>query len=112
LIAAGRQDDLTAWERAMCIPANVNGNYFRFKKDFFKMRDITLRLPMEWLVPRVSGASLTLTAQNWIRWKNSDFRIFDPEMGDRDNINDQGVTSIAEHIAPPAIVTASFRITF
>jgi len=112
LIAQGRQDELTAWERAMCIAANVNGRYFYDKKDFLKVRDITLRFPMEWALPQVASATLTLTAQNWFTWKNGDFLIFDPEMGARDNINDQGVTEISEHIAPPAIVTASLRITF
>jgi len=112
LIAAGNEDQLTAWERAMCIPADFNSNVMYFKKDWFKLRDVTMRLPMEWLIPSVRTATLTLTAQNWFTWKNSDFRLFDPEMGSRDNIDDQGVTSIAEHIAPPAVVTASLRVTF
>jgi hypothetical protein len=60
----------------------------------------------------VNNATLTVTVQNWFRWTNDDFRMFDPEMGDRDTLDDQGVTSIAEHIPPPAVVTASLRITF
>jgi hypothetical protein len=112
LIAAGRQDDLTAWERAFCIPANVDSRAFYFKKDFFKVRDMTLRLPMGWAIPQVQNATLSVTVQNWFRWVNSDFRIFDPEMGARDNIDEQGVTSIQEHIAPPAIFTASLRFNF
>jgi TonB-linked SusC/RagA family outer membrane protein len=112
LIDAGREDELTAWERSFCIPSNTNSRMFYFKKDFFKLRDITLRLPMDWALPQVRNATLTLTAQNWIRWKNDDFRIFDPEMGARDNINDQGVVSISEHIAPPAVFTASLRVNF
>jgi len=112
LIAQDRQDELTAWERAFCIPANVESRMFYFKKDFFKLRDVTLRVPVDWALPQVRSATLTLTAQNWIRWVNDDFRVFDPEMGERDNIDEQGVVNIQEHIAPPAVFTASLRINF
>jgi hypothetical protein len=112
LVAAGRQDELTAWERNFCIPANVESRTFYFKKDFFKVRDMTVRLPMGWAIPQVDNATLSLTVQNCFRWVNKDMKIFDTEMGDRDNIDDQGVLSIAEHIAPPAIFTASLRFNF
>jgi TonB-linked SusC/RagA family outer membrane protein len=112
LMAAGDTTALTAWERAFCIPANTDSRLFLFKKDFFKLRDVTLRVPMDWAVPRARNATLSVTVQNWFRWLNDEFRVFDPEMSARESMDFQGVTSIQEHIAPPAIFTASLRFNF
>jgi hypothetical protein len=112
--AAGRPatDGLTARQRVECIQDNTDSDYMFFKGDFFKLRDVTLRLPMEWAIPRTSSATLSLSMQNWVRWLNDDMRIWDPEMGDRDTVGESGMISIAEHIPAPAIFTASLRITF
>jgi TonB-linked SusC/RagA family outer membrane protein len=112
LIAAGNEAQLTARQRLECIPGNTDSDYMYFKADFFKLRDVTLRLPMEWAIPRTSSATLSLTVQNWIRWLNDDMRIFDPEMGARDTVSESGVLSFQEAYPPPGIFTASLRITF
>ncbi len=111
LIDAGNSDQLTARQRAECIPGNTNSRTFYFKQDFFKIRDVTLSIPMEWAIRQAQSASLTLTAQNYVRWINSDLRMFDPEMVARESLSDQN-RSISEHIPPPAIFTASLRIGF
>jgi hypothetical protein len=69
-----------------------------FKADFFKLRDLTLRVPMEWAIPKTSSATLSLTVQNWARWLNDDMRIFDPEMGERNTVSESG------HRLPPDYV--------
>ena len=111
LNAGGSESDLTAWERMECIVANHSGDNFSFKQDFWKLRDITARIPLDWAFPQLQSAWLTITAQNWGRWINNDLRMFDPEMVGRSSVNNQN-RSISEHVPPPAIFTASLRVTF
>jgi TonB-linked SusC/RagA family outer membrane protein len=111
LIDAGNEDQLTARQRVECIPGNTDDEYFWFKSDFFKLRDVTLTLPLGWAIPQSRNATLTFTAQNWLKWVNSDMRILDPEMGSRDTV-DEPVREIQEHIPAPAIFTASLRLSF
>jgi TonB-linked SusC/RagA family outer membrane protein len=111
---AGRalEDGLTARQRVECIQDNTDSDYMYFKADFFKLRDLTLRVPMEWAIPKTSSATLSLTVQNWARWLNDDMRIFDPEMGERNTVSESGVLAFQEAYPPPGIFTASLRITF
>ena len=81
------------------------------RADFFKLRDVTARIPLGDLVPGSSNSTLTLSAQNFYRWLNSDFRIFDPEMSSNTGFGGQ-VPSITEHIPPPASFVASIRVVF
>ena len=81
------------------------------KADFFKIRDLTARIPLGELVPGSSNSTLTLSAQNFYRWRNSDFPIFDPEMVSNTGFGDQ-VPSITEHIPPSASFIASVRVVF
>jgi TonB-dependent SusC/RagA subfamily outer membrane receptor len=105
------QTQLTARERKECVAANTNSNTFWFPQDFWKLRDVTLTIPMGWAIKQVPSATLSLTAQNWVRWINQDLRMFDPEMVGRDALNEP-VRDISEHIPPPAVFTASLRLTF
>jgi outer membrane receptor protein involved in Fe transport len=111
LDVGGTEDQLTAWERHACIPANHDFDIHIYKQDFFKLRDLTLRVPFGWAIPQLQQATLTLTVQNYFRWINDDLRVFDPEMVDRDSLDQQN-RSISEHIPPPAIITASVRVNF
>ena len=111
LEGGGTTDELTARERLECVPATLQDDVLWEPQDFFKLRDVTLTVPLGSLLARASGATLTLTAQNWVRWYNSDLRMFDPEMTDRDSLNEQN-RNISEHIPAPAIFTASLRVTF
>ena len=105
------EDQLTAWERVHCIPANHDNDGHIYKQDFFKLRDLTARVPIDFLLPSTfNTAVLTLTAQNFYR-NLFDLPMFDPEMVGRASVNDQN-RSISEHILPPAIFTASIRLTF
>ncbi|MGH7699491.1 MAG: TonB-dependent receptor domain-containing protein [Gemmatimonadales bacterium] len=111
LEGGGTEDELTARERLECIPAQLQDDVLWEPQDFFKLRDVTLSVPVGSFIRRASAATLTLTAQNWVRWTNSDLRMFDPEMTGRDSLDEQN-RNISEHIPPPAIFTASLRITF
>ncbi len=111
LAQGGTTADLTARERLECIAANTDSDFEWFKQDFFKLRDLTLTVPVQALIPRTTSATLTLTAQNWVRWINSDLRMFDPEMTGRNNLDEQN-RDISEHVPPPVIFTASLRVSF
>jgi TonB-linked SusC/RagA family outer membrane protein len=111
LIDAGQEDQLTARQRMECISGNTDDEYFWFKSDFWKLRDVTLTLPLTWAIPQSRNATLTFSAQNWIKWINSDMRILDPEMSSRNTV-DEPVREIQEHVPAPAIFTASLRLSF
>jgi hypothetical protein len=102
---------LTAWERHACIPANHEFEIHVYEQDFWKLRDITARIPVGFAFPQLNTAVLTLTLQNHFRWINDTFRMFDPEMVGRESLGDQN-RSISEHVPPPAIFTAALRVTF
>lgn len=108
---AGRREELTAWERKMCIQENYENDFLWYPKTFFKLRDVTLRVPVDFAIPRAASASLTVSVRNWYTWKHRDFLIFDPEMVGNDGFGSQN-TAITEHIPPTASMVASIRVVF
>ncbi|MDP2958479.1 MAG: TonB-dependent receptor, partial [Longimicrobiales bacterium] len=82
-----------------------------YPADFFKVRDLTVRVPLGALVPGSSSSTLTVSGQNFYRWRNADFPIFDPEMVGNSGFG-SAVSSITEHIPPPASFVASIRVVF
>lgn len=111
LAEAGNADMATAERRYYCMGGVYRRGTTRWKADFMKLRDVTLRVPLGSLVPRASNAVLTLSGQNWYRWRNGNFPIFDPEMVSNTGFGDQN-PSITEHIPPPATFIASLRVMF
>ena len=107
----GSIPQLTARERKECVPVNTNVDTFWFPQDFWKLRDVTLTIPVGWAIRRVSSATLSITAQNYLKWINPDLRLFDPEMVGRDALNSQN-RDISEHIPPPAVITVNLRVVF
>jgi TonB-dependent starch-binding outer membrane protein SusC len=110
LIDDGQIDGLTGWQRGHCIQANYQTGSTYYPADFFKLRDITFRAPIDFAVPGANNASLSMSLRNWFRWRNDEFLMFDPEMIGREST--EQMPSIAEHIPPPAQFIASVRVTF
>jgi hypothetical protein len=110
LIDAGRDAELTALQRGRCVRANIDNDYFIYPADYFKLRDVTLRVPLTALVTQASNATLAISASNWYTWKK-DFPMFDPEMTSNEGFNSP-VRAISEHIPAPATLTASLRFVF
>jgi len=102
---------LTARERKECVPLKTNLDTFWYPQDFWKLRDVTLTIPVGWAIRRASSATLSITAQNYLKWINSQLRLFDPEMVGRDALDSQN-RDISEHIPPPAVITVNLRVTF
>jgi TonB-dependent starch-binding outer membrane protein SusC len=111
LATEGRANEATAERRYYCKGGIYRRGTVRWQADFAKLRDVTLRLPLGALIPQTSNSVLTVSAQNWYRWRNSGFPIFDPEMVSNSGFGDQN-PSITEHIPPPATLIASLRINF
>jgi len=107
----GNIPQLTARERKECVPANTNADTFWFPQDFWKLRDVTLTIPVGWAIHRATSATLIITAQNYLKWVNDQLRLFDPEMVGRDALDSQN-RDIAEHIPPPAVITVNLRVAF
>jgi hypothetical protein len=101
---------LTVKETLMCIPANARQDMFIFKADFFKVRDITLTVPLGRLIPKSTASSLVFSAQNIFR-KNYGMPMFDPEMSGNNGFN-PAVRYISEHIPAPAVFLTSLRVSF
>ncbi len=101
---------ITARETLTCIPSNVRDDMFIFKADFFKMRDISLTVPLNKLIPRTASSTFTFSAQNIFR-HNFHMPLFDPEMTNNDSFN-ATVRGINEQIPAPAVFLASLRITY
>jgi hypothetical protein len=111
LTDAGNGAQATADRRYWCDSRFYRRGTMIYPADFFKMRDLTARIPLGALVPGSASSTLTLSAQNFYRWRNKDFPIFDPEMVSNSGFNDQ-VPSITEHIPPAASFVASIRVVF
>lgn len=110
-IESGNADQLTALERAWAYPSNVRGDWFIYPADFFKLRSVSISIPIKtssWL--QGTSAIFTLSGHNLYTWRNKDFPILDPEItwsGASD-----AVRSIGEHIPPTAGFTGSLQILF
>ena len=101
---------ITVRETLTCIPVNVRTDMFIFKADFFKMRDISLTVPLGRLIPRSASSTFVFSAQNILR-KNYGMPLFDPEMTNNDSFN-ATTRGINEQIPAPAVFLASLRIIY
>ena len=103
----------TADQRFHCQTKFHDSEGFIQKADFFKLRNVSVRFPLPVDVPRASSAFVTLSAQNWFRWVNSDFPVFEPEMMSSSNPGYQQVRSTGTGVTPPpATFMASLRVVF
>lgn len=101
---------LTVEETLKCIPANVRSDMFIFPADFFKLRDLTVTIPLGRAIPGTASSMLVFSAQNFFR-KNYGMPLFDPEMSGNDGFN-ATVRYISEHIPASATYLTSLRISF
>ncbi|TVP42357.1 MAG: TonB-dependent receptor, partial [Gemmatimonadales bacterium] len=102
---------LNALDRARCYRGSVSGAWV-YPADFFKLRELTLVVPVGVVVPAAGNAQLTFSLRNALRWTNRDFGAFDPEMvSSRANTSalNRGIT---EHAPAPARFVTSIRIGF
>ncbi|MCU0647746.1 MAG: TonB-dependent receptor [Gemmatimonadaceae bacterium] len=101
---------LSPRERLTCIPANARQDMFIFPADFFKLRDVTVTVPLGKFIPGTTSSSFVFSAQNFFR-RNYGMPLFDPEMSGNDGFN-AAVRYISEMIPAPAMYLTSLRIAF
>ncbi len=71
---------INAWQRAHCYAESQLSGTFIEPADFFKIRDLSLTVPLGRLISVAQSASLTFSVRNIRVWTHSDFSAFDPEM--------------------------------
>ncbi|HVT40093.1 MAG TPA: TonB-dependent receptor [Gemmatimonadaceae bacterium] len=108
--ALAANQPISAWDRATCIAANAKSDMFIFPADFFKLRDLTVTVPLGSLIPGTTSSMFVVTAQNFYR-RTYGMAMFDPEQSGNDGFN-APVRYISEHIPAPATYLASLRISF
>jgi TonB-linked SusC/RagA family outer membrane protein len=108
----GRLAEATSLDAARCTASSTKADYFIYPADYFKLREVSVSAPVPTRYLRgASSARFVLSGQNLWKWVNKDFPVFDPETGNNDGFNSR-VRSILEHVPPPAVYTASLRLTF
>jgi TonB-linked SusC/RagA family outer membrane protein len=109
---SGRLSDATQLQRARCTASTTKADYFIYPADFFKLRDLSMAIPLPARLMRGATSSmLTLAGHNIYKSVNKDFPVFDPETGNNGGFDSQ-VRSILEQVPPPATYTASIRLAF
>ncbi|MQA92249.1 MAG: hypothetical protein GEU90_18820 [Gemmatimonas sp.] len=111
LIEQGGEDELTQREQMSCILSNLDNGHFIYPMDFFKLREVSLRIPMNFL-PRTDNASLTLSGTNLWRWLNDDFLNYDPESASGVTGAHSFYNGLYENPAPPKYFSATLRAQF
>ncbi len=102
---------LTAWERFWCTSTKVPTDGPIVRGDFMRLRDLSVTVPLRASFWRARNATATIAARNYLIWKNSDLRAWDPEMGGRDGI-DAPVRQIESSVPPTASISLSIRATY
>lgn len=110
LIDGGQSDQLNALQRSRCIPTNVLSDWFIYPADFFKLREVSLRVPIPLQFTENSVTTFTLSGRNLWTWRNSDFPVFDPEITWRGA--GDATRQIFEHIPPAASFAGTLKVTF
>lgn len=109
---AGRTAEIRPLDQVRCTPASSRADYFIYPANFFKLRELSINMPVSTrLIPGSSSASFTLAGHNIWKWQDKGFPVFDPETGNNGGF-DSRVRSILEHVPPPASYTATLRVVF
>lgn len=105
-------DRVRARDRALCFTRS-RADAWNLPLDFAKLREVTLQAPLPLPLPRVEGATITLSGRNLFRWVNSDFYSHDPEaLGAGSQITSLTGGSITDHVPAPASFSLSIRASF
>lgn len=118
MISAGDVAELTALQRARCDWKRSQSRLWISDASFFKLRDVTLSLPVTSVLPWGESATLSLSARNAWRWYNKDWWAFDPEMAGNygaatDNSGAARVSrGFSEHVPAAAVYSVSLRVLF
>jgi hypothetical protein len=108
---AGHAELLNAWERVWCNPTAIPADGPIVRGDFVRLRDLSLTFPLRGSMMLARRATVTIAARNYLLWKNSELKAWDPEMGGRDGM-DAPVRFIEFGVPTPAALTLAIRATY
>ncbi|MEO8575289.1 MAG: TonB-dependent receptor [Gemmatimonadales bacterium] len=109
--AAGKPELLNAWERVWCNASTVPPDGPIVRGDFVRLRDVSVTIPLRGSLMRSRNASVTMAARNYLLWKNSELKVWDPEMGGRDGM-DSPVRFIEFGVPTAAAISIAVRATY
>lgn len=112
LMDQGRDDELTQKEQLACVRENMHNDHLIYPADFFKLREVSVTVPIDFVMPESTSASLTLSGTNLWRWLNDDFLDYDPESTSGTDGAHSFYNGVYEHPAPPQNYSATVRVQF
>jgi outer membrane receptor protein involved in Fe transport len=102
--------DTPALWRARCTSALTNNEIWTHPADFFRLRNVSAMIPVDFLFPeKITNASLSLSLNDSWTWLK-DFPFLDPEMSGNDGTSQ--VVGVTERLPSPISFRTSLRITF
>ncbi len=107
------KDDTPAIWRARCDPTLFNNSYYQFASDFFRLREVTLQVPVDYLMPTsISSAVMTFSLNNAFLWTKLPW--WDPEtLPQAGGVNAVGFGQDQDEKVPGgSSFQASLRVTF
>lgn len=112
----GRRDEVTALMRARCDTSIRAHDFFIYPADHFRLRDITLQVPITRIIPGTTNTTFTASLQNAWLWLNEEFFAFDPSMQGRGGFDEGGMNTAVrymdEQLPTPRSLTFSIRASF
>ena len=109
-IAAGQIDELTAYDRATCVPTATPRDFMNFPADFAKLRHLTIGIPVPAkLLVGATGGQFSVSLRNVRIWKDPLLKIFDPEMAGAGGAS-SAVRAIVENVPSPMSVIFALRL--
>ncbi len=116
-IESGNLESVTARERAYCIPTNANRDFAIFPMDFFRMRDVTLSVPIPAEFLGASGGRVAFSAGNFFTWRKASYSLADPETSGGFQTGNQAggnefTHSVGGSIPIPASYTLTLRLSY
>jgi hypothetical protein len=105
------KDGVPAIWRARCTPNLVQGSFYLWDGDYFKLRTVGAAIPVDFAFPDNIGSSLlTLSLNNSYLWMR------ESPWGDPELLGNQGANSTGlgqtERMPSPITFRASLRLTF
>jgi len=111
-VARLKEDTPALW-RARCDPTLFHNDYYQFPSDFFRLRNVSLQVPLDFAIPSgINSALLTLSLNNSFLWTKLPW--WDPEtLPQAGGINASGFGQDQDEKVPGgSSFEAGLRVTF
>jgi len=107
----GHRELLTAYERLWCNQVTVPIDGPIWLANFIRLRALTLVVPLPGNFLGQHSTTASISARNYLLWKDSRMKVFDPEMVGRDGMNSP-VRTIEAQVPPAAGITLAIKASY